>query len=91
MLVLVHRAAGWLYRAGLEAILGLRVLGNERHCACIPAGGAGRPYVGNTLYESRANPSGLRRISHVELDHLTMVAPIRIPLVDEWVTLPSVS
>jgi cyclic beta-1,2-glucan synthetase len=83
-------AAGWLYRAGLEAILGLRVQGNELLIQpCIPR--AWRRYEvryrhGSTTYEiTVTNPFGATTgISHVELDHVTLLRPpIRIPLVDD--------
>ncbi|MBS0580474.1 MAG: glycosyl transferase [Proteobacteria bacterium] len=83
-------AAGWLYRAGLEAILGLCVQGNELLIQpCIPR--SWRRYDvefrhGGTRYEiTVTNPFGATAgISHVELDHVTILRPpIRIPLVDD--------
>ena len=83
-------AAGWLYRAGLESILGLRVAGNELLLApCIPR--SWRRYDiefwhGHTPYRiTVTNPFGATNgISHAELDHLTILRPpIRIPLVDD--------
>jgi cyclic beta-1,2-glucan synthetase len=83
-------AAGWLYRAGLEAILGLRVQGDELVFEpCIPR--SWRRYDvqyrhGSTLYEiTVTNPFGATTgISHAELDHLTILRPpLRIPLVDD--------
>ncbi len=83
-------AAGWLYRAGLESILGLRVAGNELLLEpCIPR--SWRRYDiefwhGRTVYRIMVtNPFGATSgISHAELDHLTILRPpIRIPLVDD--------
>jgi cyclic beta-1,2-glucan synthetase len=83
-------AAGWLYRAGLEAILGLRIEGHELVIQpCIPR--SWRRYDiqfrhGSTLYDiTVTNPFGATTgISHVELDHVTILRPpIRIALVDD--------
>ncbi len=83
-------AAGWLYRAGLEAILGIRIEGNELVIQpCIPRDW--RRYDvqyrhGSTLYAiTVTNPFGATsRISHVEVDHVTILRPpIRIALVDD--------
>ncbi len=86
-------AAGWLYRAGLEAILGIRIEGQELVIQpCIPRGW--RRYDvqirhGNTRYDiAVTNPFGATAgISHVELDHVTILRPpIRIALVDDRTT-----
>ncbi len=83
-------AAGWLYRAGLESILGMRVEGNELVIQpCIPR--SWRRYDiqyrhGSTLYDiTVTNPFGSSsRISHVEVDHVTILRPpIRITLADD--------
>jgi cyclic beta-1,2-glucan synthetase len=86
-------AAGWLYRAGLESILGMRIEGQELVIQpCIPRGW--RRYDvqirhGNTRYDiAVTNPFGATSgISHVELDHVTILRPpIRIALVDDRAT-----
>jgi cyclic beta-1,2-glucan synthetase len=83
-------AAGWLYRAGLESILGLRLAGEELLIEpCIPRGW--RRYDihfrhGRTLYHIMVtNPFGATNsVSHAEVDHLTILRPpIRIRLVDD--------
>ena len=83
-------SAGWLYRAGLESILGFRVMGNVLSLQpCIPR--SWRRFDieyrhGATLYRILVtNPFGATTgVSHVELDHLTILRPpIRIPLIDD--------
>jgi cyclic beta-1,2-glucan synthetase len=83
-------SAGWLYRSGIESILGLRLAGEELTIEpCIPRGW--RRYDihfrhGRTLYHIMVtNPFGATNgISHAELDHLTILRPpIRIRLVDD--------
>ena len=86
-------SAGWLYRAGLEDILGFRVRGDR--CASIPAYPAnGRGSRSSTGYRSARyeiaveNPRGANRgVSLAELDGEALpVAPLRIPLVDDGLT-----
>jgi len=83
-------AAGWLYRAGLESILGIRREGTQLLIEpCIPR--AWRRYDvqlrhGKTLYQiTVTNPFGAASgISHAEVDHLTILRPpLRIPLSDD--------
>ncbi|MBV9697360.1 MAG: glycosyl transferase, partial [Gammaproteobacteria bacterium] len=83
-------AAGWLYRAGIESILGLRLLGEELAISpCIPR--AWRRFdvdiwYGRTQYHILVtNPFGASAgVSHAELDHLTILRPpIRIRLSDD--------
>jgi cyclic beta-1,2-glucan synthetase len=83
-------AAGWLYRAGLESLLGIRVSGDILAIEpCIPRGW--RRYDvelrhGKSLYHiTVTNPFGASSgVSHAELDHLTILRPpIRVPLVDD--------
>jgi cyclic beta-1,2-glucan synthetase len=83
-------AAGWLYRAGLESLLGIRVSGDVLAIEpCIPRGW--RRYDvelrhGRSLYHiTVTNPFGASSgVSHAELDHLTILRPpIRVPLVDD--------
>ncbi|MBV9620088.1 MAG: glycosyl transferase [Gammaproteobacteria bacterium] len=85
-------AAGWLYRAGLEAILGLRMQGEEITISpCVPR--AWRRFdvnfwYGHTQYHIMVtNPFGASAgVSHAELDHLTILRPpIRIRLLDDRV------
>ena len=83
-------AAGWLYRAGLESILGIRIAGDQLLIRpCIPR--AWRRFdvdchFGRTVYHiTVTNPFGASSgISHAELDHLTILRPpIRITMLDD--------
>jgi hypothetical protein len=83
-------AAGWLYRAGLESILGIRIAGDQLLIRpCIPR--AWRRFdvdchFGRTVYHiTVTNPFGATSgISHAELDHLTILRPpIRITMLDD--------
>ncbi|HUI62151.1 MAG TPA: hypothetical protein VLX90_18140 [Steroidobacteraceae bacterium] len=83
-------AAGWLYRAGLESILGIRIAGDQLLIRpCIPR--AWRRFdvdyhYGRSVYHiTVTNPFGATSgISHAELDHLTILRPpIRITLIDD--------
>ena len=83
-------AAGWLYRAGLEAILGICRQGNELLIRpCIPR--SWRRFdvdyrYGRALYHiTVTNPFGVTcGISHAELDHVTILRPpLRIKLLEE--------
>ncbi len=83
-------AAGWLYRAGLESILGIRTAGDQLLIQpCIPR--AWRRFdvdyqFGRTVYHiTVTNPFGATNgISHAELDHLTILRPpIRITMLDD--------
>ncbi len=83
-------SAGWLYRAGLESILGFRVMGDSLILnPCIPRHWRRFDIEyrhGATLYRILVtNPFGATSgVSHVELDHLTILRPpIRIALVDD--------
>ena len=84
-------AAGWLYRAGLESILGLRRRGPTFALdPCIPASWPAARIVwrfGRTRYEiSIANPQGrCRGVAGAELDGAG-VDPGAIPLVDDGAT-----
>ena len=84
-------SAGWMYRAGLESILGLRRRGSTFEMApCIPSSWAEYTIVwhfGRTRYEiSVSNPERrCRRIAVAELDG-TSVDPGAIPLVDDGAT-----
>ena len=81
-------SAGWLYRAGLESILGLRRHGDRFEVdPCIPA--SWREYaitwrIGKTRYDiSLANPGGrCRGIASAKLDGVP-VDPHAVPLVDD--------
>jgi cyclic beta-1,2-glucan synthetase len=81
-------SAGWLYRAGLESILGLRRHGSSFEVdPCIPTSWPGYSIVwrfGRTVYEiSVSNPERrCRGIAGAELDG-TSVDPDAIPLVDD--------
>jgi cyclic beta-1,2-glucan synthetase len=83
-------AAGWLYRAGLESMLGVRITGDVLTVEpCIPR--SWRRFDvevrhGRALYRiTVTNPFGAATgVSHAELDHLTILRPpIRIPLIDD--------
>jgi cyclic beta-1,2-glucan synthetase len=83
-------AAGWLYRAGLESILGIRTAADELAIEpCIPR--SWRRFdveyrYGRSLYRiTVTNPFGATNgISHAELDHLTILRPpIRVRMVDD--------
>jgi len=83
-------AAGWMYRAGIEWVLGIRVLGDSVSIdPCIPRGWRGFEITlrhGSATYEiAVTNPFGLNRgISHAELDDGTLLrAPLSIPLRDD--------
>jgi cyclic beta-1,2-glucan synthetase len=83
-------AAGWLYRAGLEWVLGVRVQGEELLIEpCIPRSWRGfeiRLQHRSATYEiAVTNPFSLNRgVSHAELDDGTLLrAPLRIPLKDD--------
>jgi cyclic beta-1,2-glucan synthetase len=89
-LVVVYGPAGWLYRAGLESILGIRTAGDQLLIQpCIPR--AWRRFdvdshFGRTVYHiTVTNPFGATNgISHAELDHLTILRHrIRIKMLDD--------
>jgi len=74
-------AAGWLYRAGLESILGLTQCGDVLHVApCIPPRWSGfrvRYRHGATTYEiSVENPHGVTRgVAGIDLDGVRLDSP----------------
>ena len=83
-------SAGWMYRAGIEAILGLRRQGAFLLLApCIPRHWPRFEIVfqhGSTRYEIAVeNPHGVSRgITHAELDGQALPeGPIRVPLQDD--------
>ncbi len=84
-------SAGWLYRAGLESILGLRRTGATFEVApCIPAGWPGFSIswrVGRTRYQIEvANPQRrCRGVATAELDGVAVDASV-IPLADDGAT-----
>jgi cyclic beta-1,2-glucan synthetase len=81
-------SAGWMYRAGLESILGLRRRGESFEMdPCIPSSWPAYTIVwrfGRTRYEiAVSNPEGLcRGIAEAELDGAP-VDPRSIPLADD--------
>jgi cyclic beta-1,2-glucan synthetase len=87
-------SAGWLYRAGLEWILGFRVRGAALELdPCVPASWPGFEIAfrfHSSRYEiSVENPAGKGRgVSYAELDGkaLSAGAPTRIPLEDDGAT-----
>ncbi|MGH7606329.1 MAG: GH36-type glycosyl hydrolase domain-containing protein, partial [Gemmatimonadales bacterium] len=84
-------SAGWLYRAGLESILGLRRQGSTFAVdPCIPASWPGYTIAwrcGRTRYEIAVdNPqSRCRGVTRAELDG-ARVDPTAIPIVDDGAT-----
>jgi cyclic beta-1,2-glucan synthetase len=86
-------SAGWMYRAGLEWLLGFRLRGKTLMIdPCIPGKWPGFEIVyrhGSTRYEIAVeNPRGVSRgVSIVELDGKALVQrPAQIPLADDGVT-----
>ncbi|HEY2148769.1 MAG TPA: cyclic beta 1-2 glucan synthetase, partial [Pirellulales bacterium] len=86
-------SAGWMYRAGLEWILGFQLRGTTLLIdPCIPSNWPGFELVyrhGSTRYEIAVeNPRGVSRgVSSVELDGKALAAcPAQIALVDDSVT-----
>ncbi|WP_309604376.1 GH36-type glycosyl hydrolase domain-containing protein [Phenylobacterium sp.] len=85
-------SAGWMQRAGVESILGLRVAGGALHIdPCIPGSW---PRYEITLRHGASryavvveNPQGVQRgIASAELDGVTIPGrPLSIPLVDDGV------
>jgi cyclic beta-1,2-glucan synthetase len=86
-------SAGWMYRAGLERILGFRVQGGSLLLdPCIPKAWPGFNIVyrhGSAIYEIHVeNPDGVNRgIAHAELDGETLTgARARVALADDGKT-----
>jgi cyclic beta-1,2-glucan synthetase len=86
-------AAGWMYRAGTEWILGVRKLGNTLSIdPCIPREWSGfhlRYRHGNTLYQIQVeNPRNVMRgVTEIELDGRRLEpSSTAVPLVDDGVT-----
>jgi cyclic beta-1,2-glucan synthetase len=82
-------SAGWMYRAGIEGILGIRFEGASLVIdPCIPATWPGFDATvqrGSTTYEiSVSNPNGsCRGVDHAELDGLRLeldAGPVRVPM-----------
>jgi cyclic beta-1,2-glucan synthetase len=84
-------SAGWLYRAGLESMLGLRRRGQTFELdPCVPASWPGFSIswrLGRTRYEIQVDNPG-RRCRGVATAHLdgVEVEPFAIPLVDDGAT-----
>jgi len=82
-------AAGWLYRAGLESILGFRKLGSSLAIdPCIPHEWKRFEITyrhGDTLYRITVeNPKGLcRGVSRVSLDGILLSGEALVPLSDD--------
>ena len=83
-------SAGWLYRAGLESMLGFRLQGEELLIEpCVPR--TWRRFDIAFRYRSSryqltvTNPFGVSAgVNHAEVDHRTILrAPIRVPLLDD--------
>jgi len=81
-------SAGWMYRVGLEEVLGVRRRGDVFEIdPCVPAAWPGYFLtwrIGSSHYEIEvANPDHKGRgVAHVELDGRS-VDPSRIPIVDD--------
>ncbi|MTW19340.1 glycosyl transferase [Rhodoplanes serenus] len=80
-------AAGWMYRAGVEGILGLRREGGELVVdPCLPAAWPGfeaRVTVGSTRYEIRVEAAPPGAPAQASLDGVVMERrgrPVRVPL-----------
>jgi cyclic beta-1,2-glucan synthetase len=86
-------SAGWMYRAGIEWILGVRLRGTSLYVdPCIPRGWRGFE-VAFRYHSSRykivvENPQGVTRgVSSVELDGVSLVGgSMHIPLADDGAT-----
>jgi len=83
-------SAGWMYRAGLESILGVRVEGARLRLApCIPAGWPRASVTlrhGSSRYEiTIENPQGVcRGIARIDCDGATLAAGVEsVDLVDD--------
>ncbi|MGH8557809.1 MAG: glycosyl hydrolase family 65 protein [Methylococcales bacterium] len=82
-------AAGWLYRASLERILGLRVYADQLYFdPCIPRGWRGytmRYRHENTGYRITVeNPAGVSHgVTKLELDGIPQTTANTIPLLDD--------
>jgi cyclic beta-1,2-glucan synthetase len=82
-------SAGWMYRAGLEGILGFRLRGTRLEVdPCIPR--AWRRFTVAFRYHSTRyeivveNPTGVSRgVSSVEVDGVALPGPTGIPLADD--------
>jgi cyclic beta-1,2-glucan synthetase len=81
-------SAGWMYRLGLEGILGAHRVGNSLRLApCIPSAWPGyqiRYRFGRSLYHIEVrNPQGVSRgVSEIRLDGEVLREP-RVPLQDD--------
>jgi cyclic beta-1,2-glucan synthetase len=83
-------SAGWMQRAGIESILGLRILGSSMHIdPCIPSGWPGFALVyryRSARYEITVeNPKGVSRgVALAELDGKVFTGKqARFPLMDD--------
>jgi len=82
-------SAGWLYRAGIEWLLGVRVQGSRLMVnPCIPSGWPG--FTATLRYRSALydiiveNPNGVcRGVVMLELDHVALDACTGVPLADD--------
>jgi cyclic beta-1,2-glucan synthetase len=83
-------SAGWLYRAGLESILGFRVIG--AHLAiepCVPRSwrrfDIAFRYRSSRYQITVTNPFGVSSgVNHAEVDHrIILRAPVRVELLDD--------
>jgi cyclic beta-1,2-glucan synthetase len=85
-------SAGWMYRAGIEWILGFRIRGTMMHLdPCVPRAWPGFEITfryHSSRYEIVVeNPQGVARgVSSVELDGTPLAGGAPIPLADDGVT-----
>jgi cyclic beta-1,2-glucan synthetase len=85
-------SAGWMYRAGIEWILGFRVRGTMLHLdPCIPRAWQGFEisfrYRSSRYEVIVENPHGVARgVSSVELDGVALAGGAHIPLADDSAT-----
>jgi cyclic beta-1,2-glucan synthetase len=86
-------SAGWMQRAGIESILGMRVLGESLHLdPCIPKAWPGFEMTlrhGSARYQIRVeNPDGVSRgIASAYLDEAVIAErPLHVPLADDGAT-----
>ncbi|MGA3156663.1 MAG: glucoamylase family protein [Steroidobacteraceae bacterium] len=83
-------SAGWLYRAGLESILGFRVVGTQLAVEpCVPKNwrrfDIAFRYRGSHYQITVTNPFGVSSgVNHAEVDHrIILRAPVRVDLLDD--------
>jgi cyclic beta-1,2-glucan synthetase len=83
-------SSGWLYRAGLESILGFRVVGTQLAIEpCVPRSwrrfDIAFRYRSSRYQITVTNPFGVSSgVNHAEVDHrIILRAPVRVDLLDD--------